>query len=561
MKSVFCLMEYRQFFGVFGRLMSFGEGGLKAHLNQTSSADRRKHGRATGLLGVIALVSVMLAANPAHAYADYGYTHESLVGYSNVDWMARVSDDTSLSRISIPGTHDTGTYEFDAIGKNPELIGYVAAIVALLASPAGPFLGPAAIAAAAVSGIALSETVMNDKTKTQSLSFDTQLASGIRAWDIRLGAKDNVFLTGKDENCTVDKLIVFHGVFKQGPHFWDVLNSASRFLNDHPSEAIVMRIRRENGCTNNFAESVRDAFARYPGLLYSDPNNANPRLGDLRGHVYVIQDFSATANSGTTLGPSWSAFAKQDDFEVTNLNTKWNAAKNFFIATNQSPNSLRFNYLSGTGPSIDPPYPYQVASGYAGQEGVNIQAARFLRSGAIRYAGIVHADFPGVALIDTIIQLNSRSLVNETIAITALVNNKRVCARRLSNDDSQLVADGQAPLGTVAACERFVVVDAGDNFVALRSPATGGYVGDPWGSTLPLVAYYPTFDPDSCFAGGYCDPLPPATRESLNNLIRSWNKFSLDYQGNGQHGLKSFVSNGYVAAESAGAAPLIANRG
>jgi 1-phosphatidylinositol phosphodiesterase len=117
---------------------------------------------------------------------------------SHTSWMRDVPDNTPVTTLSIPGTHNSG-----CVG--------------------GPFgLG-----------------------KTQNLDLSDQLDAGIRFLDIRLAQYQ-------------DNLFVHHDVVCMGKSYTDVLTICSRFLTKHPSEAIFMSVMDEgriDGALGKFAPS------------------------------------------------------------------------------------------------------------------------------------------------------------------------------------------------------------------------------------------------------------------------------------------------------------------
>ena len=56
--------------------------------------------------------AVMLAFTvaPTFGHSNGGYSHDSSIGTSNPDWMASLPDQLRLSELSIPATHDSGSY-------------------------------------------------------------------------------------------------------------------------------------------------------------------------------------------------------------------------------------------------------------------------------------------------------------------------------------------------------------------------------------------------------------------------------------------------------------------
>jgi 1-phosphatidylinositol phosphodiesterase len=100
-------------------------------------------------------------------------------------WMRDIPDDARVTELSIPGTHDTCSVD--------GLLGF---------------------------------------GKTQNLDLVDQLNAGIRFIDIRLSHyRDNLF--------------VHHDVVHMGKCYADVLDVCSNFLNDHPSETILMSVKDE----------------------------------------------------------------------------------------------------------------------------------------------------------------------------------------------------------------------------------------------------------------------------------------------------------------------------
>lgn len=105
---------------------------------------------------------------------------------SHTRWMRDIPDDTPVSMLSIPGTHDSCCVE--------------------------SFLGLA---------------------KTQNMGVADQLEAGIRFLDIRLAHYRG-------------NLCVHHDVVCTEHSYADILNVCSEFLGQHPSEAIVMSVKNES---------------------------------------------------------------------------------------------------------------------------------------------------------------------------------------------------------------------------------------------------------------------------------------------------------------------------
>jgi 1-phosphatidylinositol phosphodiesterase len=131
-------------------------------------------------------------------------------------WMRGIPDDARLLSLSIPGTHNSCS-----IGG---ILGF---------------------------------------TKTQDLDLLDQLKSGIRFLDIRLSHYQ-------------DNLFVHHDVVHMGKCYADVLVACSSFLEQYPSETILMSIKDEGRC-----DSILGRFApsRKLGKSRGDPMNWVIRSG------------------------------------------------------------------------------------------------------------------------------------------------------------------------------------------------------------------------------------------------------------------------------------------
>ena len=125
-------------------------------------------------------------------------------------WMRDVPDDTRVLSLSIPGTHNSCS-----VGG---IFGF---------------------------------------TKTQDLDLSDQLNAGIRFIDIRLSHYQ-------------DNLFVHHDVVHMGKCYADVLGACSSFLEQNPSETILMSIKDEGRCDSRLG---RFAPSRVFGKSRGDPMN------------------------------------------------------------------------------------------------------------------------------------------------------------------------------------------------------------------------------------------------------------------------------------------------
>ena len=182
------------------------------------------------------ILRIFVLSFPAYASGD-GLQNAKVI-VSKTEWMNSLNDTIPMCKISIPGTHDSGSTKGGAM------------------------------------------------LETQTSGIADQLNQGIRAFDIRLQSKG-------------DKLGVFHSHAFQGI-FWEreVLPVFIRFLKAHPSETLIVLLKKEGG-----------KLADYSSLLSSSLKNpANARyfvadfcqgltLKDCRGKIllfhrdYVMDDY------------------------------------------------------------------------------------------------------------------------------------------------------------------------------------------------------------------------------------------------------------------------------
>ncbi|MFD5827612.1 ricin-type beta-trefoil lectin domain protein [Lentzea sp. NPDC060358] len=259
---------------------------------------RWSHRAAITLAAALGLGAVL--GTPAQAHETEGYSHESGTDATNPDWMRRLPDQVRFSELSIPGTHDSGAYR------------------------AG-----------------------GDGVVTQTMNLRTQLEAGIRAWDIRLEPDG-------------DGLTVYHGISRQGQDFdTEVLAVADEFLQLHPYETVFMRVKDENDGDAGFDDLVASALGRHP-RVYTGTDD-NPAVGDIRGKIVVLQNFS----SDTDFGIRWGALSIQDNYTMTDqwqMARKWRDIRGQLdTATNGDRNTGFVNFLSAAGTGV---FPYFVASGH-----------------------------------------------------------------------------------------------------------------------------------------------------------------------------------------------------
>ncbi len=284
-----------------------------------------KSGLALALAGamVFSVSSRTLAEEPGENLT------ETESEYAAGDWMANVSDETYLSSVTIPGTHDSATaHIFPSF-----------------------FL------------------------QCQSLEFKDQLEAGYRYLDIRLALDETddgtkLKFIHAFGTCKADKS--FLNLFGDTLYLEDVLSDVYAFLDEHPTETIVFCVKAEND--DDDVSKVESEFFKVldknPSKWYT--KNEIPTVGDVRGKIVLATRFADVNNEGenrTGLHFSWSEQnnkeAVADTQEVTmitdsnqlwvqdrykyDVDMKWDAVVESFENCQASDEICSLNFVSTSG--------------------------------------------------------------------------------------------------------------------------------------------------------------------------------------------------------------------
>ncbi|KAB1229158.1 phosphatidylinositol-specific phospholipase C [Chryseobacterium viscerum] len=281
----------------------------------------------------------------------------SLLPIAMNSWMSGLQDNISISKISIPGTHDSG----------------------------------ARVDAPVVSGTA----------KTQDLSIAEQLNAGVRFLDIRCRHIDNSFA-------------IHHGAIYQNLNFDDVLNACYAFLNSHPSETIIMSVKEEYDASNT-TRSFEQTFDSYVQKNSSkwDLGANIPTLGAVRGKIKLLRRFSSGSTKGINASPwadnttfdinnSGVQLKVQDYYKVTNNDDKWNGISSLLNeAKNDSNGKLFVNFTSGYKPGI-----FGIPSIPTVSNNINPKLKTFFQTNTHGSYGVMPIDFVNAELSELIVKTN-----------------------------------------------------------------------------------------------------------------------------------------------------------
>jgi 1-phosphatidylinositol phosphodiesterase len=276
--------------------------------------------------------------------------------WQNETWMSQIKDNTRLSDLSIPGTHDS------------------AAIIGATAGAAS----------------------------TQSLDIPHQLINGIRYLDVRAAVDSNGYFA------------LYHGDYYENLYFGELLQYVYDFLDKNPGETIYLKLAQEHTSVSDavFNKSFDYYVNLNPSRFYraadsKTPNN--PTLGETRGKIVVFKNF---AGSDGKTGIQYPAhFNVQDDWDSPDFDYKRDEVLNQLkkAAEAGEDGKTYINYLSA----------WEFWTGVLGYASTNNFAAttyiatHFNISGYAPYhTGIVVADLPGDQLINRVIDTNYRYLKN-----------------------------------------------------------------------------------------------------------------------------------------------------
>lgn len=361
---------------------------------------------------------------------SFDLNETSSTNHSYEAWMARVPDATPLTRLSIPGTHDTFTFT-------------------------------------------LTDNVV---FQCQNHDLPAQLRAGLRYFDVR----GRLVVPASQQQAATDPVIgIFHGHVPTGHTFEDVLLTLFAYLDAHPSEGVVLRVKEEgapvyqdppenddndnaNWRTGGYNTTFEEAFNHYrtnntrtapgcarhllmpwPPLLGGDGDDrVMPTMGQLRGRILVLYEFPVAAATGGTPAPygiPWDTppYTSLEDLwvipDAAHLDDKWAAVRAHLekVAAAGSgdddqaaagDDTLFLTHLSAStgvtpieaaaGPLDAMREDGTVIRGINDRTGLWLEAEdeddrnRYLPQDAFRKTGIVMADFPGRRLVEDILGRN-----------------------------------------------------------------------------------------------------------------------------------------------------------
>ncbi|MCC9065763.1 phosphatidylinositol-specific phospholipase C domain-containing protein [Flavobacterium piscisymbiosum] len=289
-----------------------------------------------------------------HCFNVNGFNFKVSLG----DWMHSLSPDSTITNLSIPGTHDTGTYHLSSADFG---------------------------------------------ARCQNYDIFQQLEDGIRFLDIRL--KNN------DANAS-DPLQLYHSIYNCKVSFGEIMKSCIDFLAQHPSEVILMSVENEKSgqkISNNFIKYLQ----KYPNSYYK--GDIFPVLEQLRGKILFLYRFTyepvagfENDKVGIMFGRPWkdnatfeSANAKgqkfqiEDNYKAHDTHKKADLVeKNLKLAANTAHNNSNPLFLTFNTIGMGGHTPYQYAWGGLGvNPKMNPWLMKYTSYSGKRSLGIIPLDF------------------------------------------------------------------------------------------------------------------------------------------------------------------------
>lgn len=255
----------------------------------------RKHVLIAASMSVSLCVVALLAMLPLRAIKET---------YRGENWMKKVSGDTALASLSIPGSHDAGAFHSFA-----DLSG-----------------------------------------KCQDLSIAEQLNAGARFFDIRLQQRNNV-------------LKVVHGFVDQDLDFSSTLKDFQKFLKNHTSEALIVSVKMESAPQNTnvtFDESLKTALLPYTSI-WNTTGVLPATLKEARGKIFLVSRYENSsiglpayegwldpkeATSSNTFDIEKSNLHVQDHYKVIDIEIKKEEIRACFDYSEKNPSKLTLNFSS-----------------------------------------------------------------------------------------------------------------------------------------------------------------------------------------------------------------------
>lgn len=270
--------------------------------------------------------------------------------------------------------------------------------------------------------------------------------------------------SGAASSTTPPLIGIYHGHVATGYTFEDVLQAVFAFLDAHPSEGVILRVKEEgaplpigdpdqNWVSGTYNTTFEEAFNYYrhtnprtapgcaahfltpwPSTMTSsssssadaEPARLVPTMGEMRGRVLVLYEFTTTSavaaegDQEAGYGIKWTSphIALEDLWVILApelLEKKWAAVRGNLAAAGASAVDADVLFLSHLSASVGVT-PIEAAAGPLPDRtngtvitGLNERTGRWLQgggAGAAGKTGVIMADYPGRKLVEEILRRN-----------------------------------------------------------------------------------------------------------------------------------------------------------
>ena len=265
--------------------------------------------------------------------AGLGFTGALRQSSSNKDyskWMSKLDDNACLRDINMPGSHDTM-----ALYSIADLAG-----------------------------------------QCQSLSLKDQLNLGVRFLDIRLKEDHN-------------KLKLVHGFIDQRAFFESVTKVVEEFLDDNPSEMIIMSVKEEADPSNSDISFEQSLKSYLDDDCYYLDKKIPSSLKQVRGKVVLLSRYK-DSSIGIPAYDGWKDSCSftlpndiyvQDTYKITTKSQKQNEITKCFY---EDGHELKINFLSGyLADGFPPSYAPSVANDI--NHWINEEIGKYVDRGIVLY--------------------------------------------------------------------------------------------------------------------------------------------------------------------------------
>uniref|UniRef100_A0A6B2LE14 Phosphatidylinositol-specific phospholipase C X domain-containing protein n=1 Tax=Arcella intermedia TaxID=1963864 RepID=A0A6B2LE14_9EUKA len=219
-----------------------------------------------------------------------------------------------------------------------------------------------------------------DAVQTQAWTLDKQLRAGVRAIDIHVRHH-------------YDDLVIYVGNVSQSQTYKEVEDTCIEFLKENPSEFILLSVQKDIEELEPHARTYYNEikFRADQQAMYYWKNSGMPTVGQVRGRIVLIGNLACGIPGQYIISsPEISCPT------LFQLQSSWNAQKQH-LSQRFPKSNVRNTIVSASSPGV---FPYSAARNL--NEWFMNDMALFEMP-----LGLIWFNFPGTALINKIIRLNS----------------------------------------------------------------------------------------------------------------------------------------------------------